>query len=167
MDAVAAARSLALNLILFLSLEVSHHLGGGDYSLPVIVFPIFIFSFLFLWARPVKDLRGPHLLSLLVLFQVVGHIALTSNQSIATSQMSFAHLTGVGAGYFVAANFDQSILSLVELLASCFIPLHFILPKLVRQLESTFFTRRTSEFLTNYFCGLSKRGPPQCAIKWA
>lgn len=126
MSVISAIRSLALNLVLFVGLALSHHLGGGTFSFSPTLLPLFGFSFAVFWLRPCGSVRGPYLALLLVFVQVLGHLDLVSGPHISTMQMVLSHTLGIGLSYYLASNFDRGLLSLFELLRAFFKPIILI-----------------------------------------
>lgn len=164
MSAIEAFRSLTLNLVLFLSLLISHHLGGGDYSLAAGLVPLFFLSFMLFWVRPLRTIEGPKLAAVLVIFQAIGHLSLDSENSVSTIRMSAAHLLAVFASYYLAKDLDRGLLALFNLLASLFVPTTFYLLEAVSITSASPFLRSSPYLSLDYLGQSLERGPPTHAI---
>jgi len=111
-------RSLTLNIFLFLSVVIFHHLGGGSFSINTVTIPLFILSIFYFNARPLSTFHGPGLAAILVIFQLLGHLIFQSNQTTSQFRMYLSHATAIILTYFVARYFEKISTSLELLLAS-------------------------------------------------
>jgi hypothetical protein len=105
----AAVRSLLLNTLIFLSLVVSHHLGGGTFLLTPAVVSIFAVSYLIFRFYPLKELEGPRLTAILVLYQLLGHMAAPVQKDVSENRMICSHFFAVLVTYILAKYFDAFI----------------------------------------------------------
>lgn len=162
---MAALRSLAFNLVLFASLLISHHLGGGNFSFSPFLVPFLGLSFAYFLFWPVAEFTGPQLAAVLFLFQALGHMTLGSTAKVSDGTMVASHACVFLASYFVAAKLDKTILSLFELLFSYFLPNCFhsldVFIEEHRNLRSF-----SKDIAPTPFCwpSLLNRGPPTLAI---
>ena len=164
MGVLSAIRSLTLNLVLFVGLVLSHHLGGGRASFSPFLIPIFALSLFVFWAKPVEIIRGPYLALLLVFIQILGHFELAASANISTLRMTVSHVVGFTLSYFLASNFDQGVLSLVSVLRS------FFEPVTLAEFEPISFALAIPRIgqkcydLTNHFGNMQRRGPPALVV---
>lgn len=164
MSVTSAIRSLTLNLVLFIGLVLSHHIGGGQASFSPFLIPVFAISFFVFWTKPVDHIRGPYLALLLVFIQGIGHLELASSAKVSTLQMTAAHLIGIVLSYFLAANFDRCLLGLFEILGSFFRPATLVLFKLIRRRFSNLTFIREGFNATDQFGSIARRGPPSLMV---
>jgi hypothetical protein len=160
MSVISAIRSLTLNLVLFIGLALSHHIGGGMASFSPFLIPVFAISFFVFWTKPVEVIRGPYLALLLVFIQGVGHLELASSASVSTLQMTLSHLLGVVLSYFLATNFDRGLLSLLGVLRSCFRPTTLLLFKPIRSRLCNLTFAPALFNASEQFGSIARRGPP-------
>jgi hypothetical protein len=160
MSVISAIRSLTLNLVLFIGLVLSHHIGGGMASFSPFLIPVFAISFFVFWTKPGEVIRGPYLALLLVFIQVLGHLELASSASVSTLQMTVSHIVGIAVSYFVASNFDRCILGLFEVLGSFFLPAILVLFKRIRSPLSSLTFEPEWFDLSEQFGSIARRGPP-------
>ena len=100
-------RSLTLNLLLFTSVLLFHHLGGGSFSLSPLVIPLFALSIVYFNARPLKEFNGPGLAATLVVFQMLGHIVFHNNSAVSSERMYSSHGIAVVLTYFISRHFEK------------------------------------------------------------
>ena len=160
MSVISAIRSLTLNLVLFVGLLLSHHLGGGLASFSPFLVPVFAFSFFVFWTKPVEIIRGPYLALLLVFIQVLGHFELATSANISTMRMTVSHAAGITLSYFLASNFDRGLLALFEILRSFFQPKALVLFKLIPSAVTVPTIERGCCNATEHFGSMRRRGPP-------
>ena len=114
-------RSLTLNLLLFTSVLLFHHLGGGSFSLSPLVIPLFALSTVYFNARPLREFNGPGLAATLVVFQMLGHIVFHNNSAISSARMYSSHGIAVVLTYFISRHFEK-ILNAFEALIEAVLP---------------------------------------------
>lgn len=100
-------RSLTLNLFLFLSVLLFHHLGGGSFAFSPIAMPLFVISTVYFNARPLKEFSGPGLAATLVVFQILGHFVFHDSSTISAERMYVSHGVAVLLTFFVARHFER------------------------------------------------------------
>ena len=100
-------RSLTLNLLLFTSVLLFHHLGGGTFSLSPLVIPLFALSIVYFNARPLKEFNGPGLAATLVVFQMLGHFVFHDDTAASDGRMYVSHSVAVVITYVVARYFEK------------------------------------------------------------
>jgi hypothetical protein len=164
MDTVSGIRSFALNSTLFLSLLLSHHIGGGDFNLSPFLLFVFIPSFLLFLVRPVSSIRGPFLAMLLLFIQFLGHFELSPNMNVPILRMSLAHIAGMVVGYAVSCDFDRRFNALVELLHSFFAAPFLVVNNSIIEFNEIFIFGTDSVAVSRFFNNVRKRGPPSFAV---
>ena len=105
----AGIRSVILNSLLFLSLIISHHLGGGVFVLTHPTILVVIISSIIFWIRPIKEFKGPLLAAVLVSFQLIGHMCAPVSSNHSDLRMFSSHAIAVFMTYAIAKNFDGAI----------------------------------------------------------
>ncbi|MCX6429983.1 MAG: hypothetical protein NTX12_03265 [Actinobacteria bacterium] len=132
MMSMAALRSFALNLVLFASLIISHHLGGGNFSFSPYLVSLLVFSFIYFTIRPTAEFTGPQLAGVLMLFQAIGHLTLGSTAGASDTRMVASHVIVFILSYLAVERFDKAILAMFSLLFSFFSLTLFIAIKYVQ-----------------------------------
>lgn len=156
----AGLRSLLLNVLLFLSLVISHHLGGGSFLLTPSLFLVFALSSALFTFLPVRELEGPLLAAILVAFQLIGHMAAPISHETSAVRMLSSHTIAVVLTYFLTKYLDQVICTFDYVLGRLFGFLLFsALAILLR--SSKDIIRAVSFFKFNTFVRLLQgRAPP-------
>ena len=116
----AGVRSVLLSTLLFFSLAISHHLGGGAFVLTLPTILILIISAIIFWIKPIKEFEGPALASLLIAFQLIGHIFSPVSSNPSELRMIFSHVIAVFATYALAKNFDAVVIVFENVIAYLF-----------------------------------------------
>jgi len=156
-------RSLTLNLLLFTSVLVFHHLGGGSFSLSPIALPLFVLSIVYFNARPLKEFNGPGLAATLVVFQLLGHFVFHDSSAISAGRMYSSHGIAVVLTYFISRHFEK-ISNAIDALIEAVLPkIRFGVfnPKIegiVLWIES-----QNQALTTLVFSVLRGRAPPVCS----
>lgn len=130
---------------LFLSMGMAHLLGGAVPNFSF--FPLIFWGFTFILLQKVDlhHLVNSKLAALTLLFQLLGHISLSSNLSGSSFKMAISHLV-CGIATFLVIRFGLNALDIVERgltrflpeLFSSFAASAFWLPKVVRVLSLDF-----------------------------
>ena len=153
-------RSLVLTLVLFTTVLISHHMAGGAASISPYALALLFRNF-----HP-KDLEGPKLAAILVIFQGLGHVALSAPASSSPFRMITAHAISVVVGYTFTINLDRGASFIRVLLSSIFRVPHFS----VRNVAIVVYQKTIQE--RDYFPrwsisgDVSRRGPPVLAMQW-
>ena len=156
-------RSLTLNLLLFTSVLIFHHLGGGSFSLSPIALPLFVLSIVYFNARPLKEFNGPGLAATLVVFQMLGHFVFHESSAISAERMYSSHGIAVVLTYFISRHFEK-ISNAIDALIEAVLPkvrFGVFNPKIegmILWIES-----HSSALVTLVFSVLRGRAPPMCS----
>ena len=118
-------RSFALNAVFFLSIALAHHLGGGDLAPSPLLAPLFFLSTFLFAIRPPRELDGPFLAFILLLFQVLGHLAFHLPPAQSFVRMSTAHIVAVVISFVATRKFEECFLNLLAFVHWAFIPSTF------------------------------------------
>ena len=159
-------RSLVLTLVLFTTVLISHHMAGGAASISPYALALFTSTFLLFRNFHPKDLEGPKLAAILVIFQGLGHVALSAPASSSPFRMITAHAISVVVGYTFTINLDRGARFIRVLLSSIFRVPHFS----VRNVAIIVYQKTIQE--RDYFPrwsisgDVSRRGPPVLAMQW-
>jgi len=114
-------RSTVTSSSLFLSMGMAHFLGGAipNFSFLPIIF--WGFTFILLQKVDLHHLANSKLAALTLLFQVLGHISLSSNLSGSSFKMAISHL-GCGITTFLVIRFGLNALDILERGLARFLP---------------------------------------------
>lgn len=156
-------RSLTLNLLLFTSVLIFHHLGGGSFSLSPITLPLFALSIVYFNARPLKEFNGPGLAAILVVFQILGHFVFHNSSTISAARMYAAHGIAVVLTYFISRHFEKISNAIDALIESVLPKVRFgvfnpKIEQIVLWIES-----QNRALATLVFSVLRGRAPPVCS----
>lgn len=156
-------RSLTLNLLLFTSVLLFHHLGGGTFSLSPLVIPLFALSIVYFNARPLKEFNGPGLAATLVVFQMLGHFVFHDSSAISAERMYSSHGIAVVLTYFISRHFEK-ISNAIDALIEAVLPkvrfgvFNPKIEQIVLWIES-----QNRALATLVFSVLRGRAPPVCS----
>ena len=156
-------RSLTLNLLLFTSVLLFHHLGGGSFSLSPLVIPLFALSIVYFNARPLKEFNGPGLAATLVVFQMLGHFVFHDSQAISAGRMYSSHGIAVVLTYFISRHFEKISTAFEALIEAVLPKVKFgvfnpRIEQIVLWIES-----QNRALATLVFSVLRGRAPPVCS----
>lgn len=125
-----AVRSIALASLCTLSMLLAHLLGGGDLTLNWLA-PSFLFvSFGVFYSLNSQEFSGPVLATVLLIFQLAGHVALGASHS--DSRMSCAHGLALFVSFHVVRHFE----ALVSRVESFFCVLRILTPTTIPLFET-------------------------------
>jgi hypothetical protein len=156
-------RSLTLNLLLFTSVLLFHHLGGGSFSLSPLVIPLFALSTVYFNARPLREFNGPGLAATLVIFQILGHFVFHDGTALSNERMFLSHGIAVVITYFLARYFDKISTAFDALIEAVLPKVRFGVfnPKIEPIL--LWIESHSSALVTLVFSVLRGRAPPVCS----
>lgn len=156
-------RSLTLNMLLFTSVLLFHHLGGGSFSLSPLVVPLFALSIVYFNASPLKEFNGPGLAATLVVFQMLGHFVFHNSSAISAERMYSSHGVAVVLTYFISRHFER-ISNAFEALIEAVLPrvrfgaFNPKIEQIILWIES-----QNQALVTLVFSLLRGRAPPVCS----
>lgn len=116
-------RSLILNSFIFLSVIASHHLAGGDIGESSSILILFLISVLIFWKKPLVEFDGPALASVLIIFQLVGHLVMEQGTEVSSTQMLLGHSIAVVLTYRFAHYLDYLAQNYLQLLLKLLLPI--------------------------------------------
>ena len=151
-------RSLAFTSLFTLSMALAHLIGGGALTVTLFAPALFICSAFFLFIKAPNEFSGPALASLLLIFQIGGHLCFTMPHS--DTRMSIAHAIAVFLSFHLVRHFEE-LIARIELFITQTIT--FTPIKLVDFVKIGFFSRIwciNSEILASH---LFERAPPASA----
>ena len=158
-------RSVVLTLVLFTTVLISHHIAGGAASISPYAIALFAATFLVFRNFHSKDLEGPKLAAILVIFQGIGHVALSAPATSSPFRMITAHVISVVVGYAFTINLDRGARLIKVLLSSIFRVPHFSLSSIAIIFYQK--TIQVREFFPQWTISgdASRRGPPVLAMQ--
>jgi hypothetical protein len=115
-----SGKSLLLTTFLLQGLAIFHLIGGGDVRLSPLYFAFCTLTFIIFLIRPLKTLEGPELAVTILLFQSVGHFAMSNSAQSTDARMIVAHLTSGFITYFLITASDW-VLATYEYVANLFL----------------------------------------------
>lgn len=153
-------KSLVLNVFIFISVLIFHHLGGGSFSISPVILPLFVLSILYFNSRPLNEFSGPGLAATLVLFQFLGHFIFHNNLAVSNRQMYLAHLIAVFFTYFLTRYFERVALSIDALIEVLLPKLKFEFLQLKIEIISLWIKSEKIDEKSNLLLVLKGRAPP-------
>ena len=102
-----AIRSVGLASLCTFSMVIAHLLGGGELTVNWFAPLVFFASAAIFFIKNPKELSGPTLAALLLLFQVVGHSSFGISHS--DGRMSVAHVVALLLSYQLVRNFEEIV----------------------------------------------------------
>ncbi|MEI7541418.1 MAG: hypothetical protein WCJ89_08075 [Actinomycetes bacterium] len=102
-----AIRSIGLASLCTLSMVIAHLLGGGEITINWFAPLVFISSTAIFIIKNPKELSGPTLAALLLIFQLVGHASFGISRS--DGRMSVAHVVALLISYQLVRHFEEIV----------------------------------------------------------
>ncbi len=111
-------RSATLTSLFTLSMALAHIVGGGELTISGYAPFVLIISTIIFSLRTPKELSGPELAAILLIFQISGHLCFAMPHN--DHRMFFAHLVAVIVSFQLVRHFEALISSIEQFLAQAF-----------------------------------------------
>ena len=117
-------RSAITSTLLFLSMGLAHNFGGAIPTLTIWSLVLWVATFVILSMVRLDSISDPALAALVLLFQTLGHVVISSESAPSDLRMSTSHLFA-GLITFLAIRFGCSTIDVLERELCKFLPVLF------------------------------------------
>ena len=153
-----AIRSGALASLCTLSMVIAHLLGGGEITINWFAPSVLVLSAAIFFFRNPKDLAGPELAAVLLVFQMAGHFSFGMAHS--DGRMSVAHVVALVVSYHLVRHFE----GIVDRVGIYICPTIVFTPiTLIERLTREVFIEQCCNKSHNRLRQLANRAPPFAA----
>ena len=153
-------RSAFVSTALFLSMGFAHSVGGAipHYSFWSVL--LWVSTFLFLSKKDLAQLTNSGLAAIVLLFQFLGHLVLSTDSVISGARMSASHFL-VGVLTFAVVRYGLFSLHAIERGLAAFTPKSFTKVEIACSTCSALIESKESTFHNEYSCSTNQlRAPP-------